>query len=197
MLTGSSIVRRRTSTAISDRLDAGVFEAAETDLVERLQSSCFTAETVRAGTWFRAIVVKDPSSNERLVVDLGYDYRQHPPVHVNSVGPVLDVGVRNGRWGAEMGRQGRGPRQAGHLPRPGTPYALELHTWLVRDELTNRSTLFRMTLATVTGRPRSSSSHRGGPYGPTSLPMSLACAGRAGQRGTRASLVAAVASVAW
>ena len=74
-----------------DKMDAGLFEAAGRDLTERFGAAGLAAETIKTDTWFRAIVVTEPTTKERLVVDLGYDYRQNPPVHVNGVGPVLDV----------------------------------------------------------------------------------------------------------
>ena len=60
-----------------DKMDAGLFEAAGRDLTERFGAAGLAAETIKTDTWFRAIVVTEPTTKERLVVDLGYDYRQN------------------------------------------------------------------------------------------------------------------------
>lgn len=72
-------------------MDSDLFDSAETDLVRALADSGCTATTTKRMDWFRAIEVSRPSSNETLTIDLGYDHRQHPPVHIRGIGPVLDL----------------------------------------------------------------------------------------------------------
>lgn len=71
-------------------MDPAVYEMAEADLIDGLRRSGLEANVVTHDDWFRAILVRDRSGGEEIVVDLGYDYRSHPPIHVGGVGPVLD-----------------------------------------------------------------------------------------------------------
>lgn len=73
-----------------DRFDPAVFERAEQALVALLEADGLIARVVKQEDVFRAIVVTG-ASGEKVVVDLGYDYRENPPVRVEGIGPVLDV----------------------------------------------------------------------------------------------------------
>lgn len=77
--------------AYVDALDVEVFAAAERALCERLEAAGLGAQVVSRDDWFRAILVSGPNPDDRVVVDLGYDYRENPPVTIEGIGPVLDV----------------------------------------------------------------------------------------------------------
>ena len=68
------------------------FVRAQETLCHALAVAGFEASVVRADSWFRQIVVTDRGTGEQMAVDLGYDHREKPPVHVLGIGPVLDIG---------------------------------------------------------------------------------------------------------
>ena len=51
----------------------------------------YLAEVGHTDTWLRQIIVTDPASGEQVLLDLGQDYRQHPPIVVTGLGPVIDL----------------------------------------------------------------------------------------------------------
>ena len=51
----------------------------------------YTAEVGHSDTWLRQIIVTDPASGEQVLLDLGQDYRQHPPILITGLGPVIDL----------------------------------------------------------------------------------------------------------
>ena len=73
-----------------DKFDPEVFRRAEEALLQELWNTGLEAVVVKQDDVFRAILVTSPDGDE-VVVDLGYDYRDHPPVIVEGIGPVLDV----------------------------------------------------------------------------------------------------------
>ena len=75
----------------TEKMDSAVFDSAERDLQRALADAGYEVETLKRDDWFRALVVSRAGSSEKLVIDLGYDYRQNPPVHINGIGPVLDL----------------------------------------------------------------------------------------------------------
>lgn len=77
--------------AYVNSMDVEVFAAAERALCERLEAEGLQAEVVGTNDWFRAILVSGSGPDERVVVDLAYDYRANPPVIVEGIGPVLDI----------------------------------------------------------------------------------------------------------
>lgn len=77
--------------AYVDKFVPEVFERAERAFVTRLTDEGLQARVVKDEDVFRAILVTDPRTDETIVVDLGYDYRENPPVMVEGIGPVLDI----------------------------------------------------------------------------------------------------------
>ncbi|MGH4001386.1 MAG: nucleotidyl transferase AbiEii/AbiGii toxin family protein, partial [Pseudonocardiaceae bacterium] len=77
--------------AYVNSMDVEVFAAAEQALCARLEAAGLSTEVAGRNDWFRAILVTGASPDERVVVDLAYDYRAKPPIVVEGVGPVLDV----------------------------------------------------------------------------------------------------------
>lgn len=73
-----------------DRFDPAVFERAERALIALVEADGLTARVVKQEDVFRAILVTG-EDGEQVVVDLGYDYRENPPVRVKGIGPVLDI----------------------------------------------------------------------------------------------------------
>jgi hypothetical protein len=49
------------------------------------------AEVGHSDTWLRQILVTDPHTGDQVVLDLGQDYRQHPPILITGLGPVIDL----------------------------------------------------------------------------------------------------------
>lgn len=72
-------------------MDADVFDAAESAVVAALEGTGLGVDVVRSDSWFRALRVYDLATDEAVAVDLGYDYRQHAPVAIAGIGPVLDI----------------------------------------------------------------------------------------------------------
>jgi len=77
--------------AYADSLDPDVHTRAETRVVDALRAAGYDAEVVQQDSWFRVIIATERPGGERVAVDLGYDHRRHPPVHVEGVGPVLSL----------------------------------------------------------------------------------------------------------
>ncbi len=72
-------------------MDPDVFARAENTLSVALRDKHLDASVEITDTWFRQIVVSDPTTGDVVSVDLGYDYRQNPPVVIHGIGPVLDI----------------------------------------------------------------------------------------------------------
>lgn len=77
--------------AYVDSVDTTVFSRAEESFVAALHSRGLKAQVIKEGDWFRAIAVEDPQTGQRVIVDLGYDYRSSPPVYIEGIGPVLSL----------------------------------------------------------------------------------------------------------
>lgn len=79
--------------AYSPSQDPWVYHEAERRVLAALQNQGMEAVSVETERqdWFRAIDVKDPATGNETRVDLGMDYRSHPPVQVQNIGPVLDI----------------------------------------------------------------------------------------------------------
>jgi predicted nucleotidyltransferase component of viral defense system len=73
------------------RFDQELFDRAETATLAALRARGYTAQVGHSDTWLRQILVNDPSTEEQVVLDLGQDYRQNPPVVVTGIGPVIDL----------------------------------------------------------------------------------------------------------
>ncbi len=72
-------------------MDPNAFVKADRSICAALREDGLEAQVISSDSWFRQIIVSDPRSGERVSVDLGYDYRQHEPVIVSGVGPVVAV----------------------------------------------------------------------------------------------------------
>lgn len=73
------------------RFDQELFDRAETATLAALRACGYTAQVGHSDTWLRQILVNDPSTEEQVVLDLGQDYRQNPPVVITGLGPVIDL----------------------------------------------------------------------------------------------------------
>jgi Nucleotidyl transferase AbiEii toxin, Type IV TA system len=73
------------------QFEQDLFDRAEAATLAVLRAHGYTAEVGHRDTWLRQILVTDPASGERVVLDLGQDYRQNPPVAIAGIGPVIDL----------------------------------------------------------------------------------------------------------
>jgi hypothetical protein len=71
------------------QFDSEVFDHAEKAVLEALADKGYRAKVGHADSWLRQIIVTDSASGEQVAVDLGQDYREHPPVVVAGLGPVI------------------------------------------------------------------------------------------------------------
>jgi hypothetical protein len=72
-------------------MDSSVFDGAEAAVVGALDAAGLAVDVVKRDSWFRALLVSDPETDEAVVVDLGYDYRRGEPVGLPGIGPVLSL----------------------------------------------------------------------------------------------------------
>lgn len=73
------------------RFDQDLFDRAETATLAALRGRGYTAQVGHSDTWLRQILVNDPATGEQVVLDLGQDYRQNPPILITGLGPVIDL----------------------------------------------------------------------------------------------------------
>ena len=73
------------------RFDQDLFDRAETATLTALRELRYQAEVGHSDTWLRQIIVTDPATGEQVLLDLGQDYRQHPPIVITGLGPVIDL----------------------------------------------------------------------------------------------------------
>ena len=73
------------------RFDQDLFDRAEAATLAGLRDRGYVAEVGHSDTWLRQILVTDPHSGDQVVLDLGQDYRQHPPILITGLGPVIDL----------------------------------------------------------------------------------------------------------
>jgi predicted nucleotidyltransferase component of viral defense system len=73
------------------RFDQELFDRAETATLAALRAPGYTAQVGHSDTWLRQILVTDPTTGEQVVLDLGQDYRQNPPIVITGLGPVIDL----------------------------------------------------------------------------------------------------------
>jgi len=71
--------------------DEKLFNDAEIALFKALEDEGLSAVVGYCDSWFRALQVFDPATEEAVIVDLGYDYREKEPVVFTDIGPVLDI----------------------------------------------------------------------------------------------------------
>ena len=71
--------------------EASVYQNGEESLLAALTEAGFRCTVERRDSWFRQIIVTNPPNGEQVGVDLGYDYRLHPPVRIKGIGPVLSL----------------------------------------------------------------------------------------------------------
>lgn len=70
------------------RFDQELFEGAT---MAALRAHGYSARVGHSDTWLRQILVNDPTTGEQVVLDLGQDYRQNPPIVIADIGPVIDL----------------------------------------------------------------------------------------------------------
>jgi Nucleotidyl transferase AbiEii toxin, Type IV TA system len=82
----------------SDDLDAyapvmevPTFEHAEELILAAAAADGLEAEIGKSDSYFRQVFVRDPSTGERVVVDLGYDLRTEAAVTISGVGHVISI----------------------------------------------------------------------------------------------------------
>lgn len=68
-----------------------LFDRAEAATLTALRAAGYEAQVGHSDSWLRQILVSDPASDEQVSLDLGQDYRQHPPVTIAGLGPVIDL----------------------------------------------------------------------------------------------------------
>jgi hypothetical protein len=73
------------------RFDQDLFDRAETAVLGAMRERGYRAEVGHSDTWLRQIIVTDPASGEQVLLDLGQDYRQLPPIVITGLGPVIDL----------------------------------------------------------------------------------------------------------
>jgi len=73
----------------TDVMDTEAFSDSVDTLVAAFEAADMAVEVVRRGPLFLDAVVCDALTGDRGSIQLGYDYRQFPPVRLD-VGPVLD-----------------------------------------------------------------------------------------------------------
>ncbi|HET8681071.1 MAG TPA: nucleotidyl transferase AbiEii/AbiGii toxin family protein [Micromonosporaceae bacterium] len=73
------------------RFDQDLFDRGETATLAALRARGYTAQIGHSDTWLRQILVNDPTTGEQVVLDLGQDYRQNPPIVITGLGPVIDL----------------------------------------------------------------------------------------------------------
>jgi predicted nucleotidyltransferase component of viral defense system len=71
--------------------DQDLFDRAEEATLAALRARGFVAQVGHSDTWLRQILVNDPATGEQVVLDLGQDYRQNPPIAITGIGPVIDL----------------------------------------------------------------------------------------------------------
>jgi hypothetical protein len=72
-------------------MDEKLFDDAEIAIRKALEDDGLNSVVSYRDSWFKALQVFDPATEEAVVVDLGYDYRENEPVLVTNLGPVLDI----------------------------------------------------------------------------------------------------------
>jgi hypothetical protein len=70
--------------------DTDVFDRAEAAVLTALREAGYDGIVGHSDSWLRQIIVTDPATSEQVALDLGQDYRRHPPVLVANLGPVID-----------------------------------------------------------------------------------------------------------
>jgi predicted nucleotidyltransferase component of viral defense system len=73
------------------KFDQDLFDRAEAATLAALRDRGYIVEVGHSDTWLRQIIVTDPATGEQVVLDLGQDYRQHPPIVITGLGPVIDL----------------------------------------------------------------------------------------------------------
>ncbi|MCL1840464.1 MAG: nucleotidyl transferase AbiEii/AbiGii toxin family protein [Propionibacteriaceae bacterium] len=68
----------------------GAFQGSRDALVETLSRAGFSVQVTTDNPGFCDVAVTDPATGERSDMQLGIDSRQHPPVMLSGIGPVLD-----------------------------------------------------------------------------------------------------------
>jgi hypothetical protein len=71
--------------------DEKLFDDAEAAVRKALEDEGLSSVVGYSDSWFKALQVFDPATEEAVVVDLGYDYRKNEPVIIAGFGPVLDI----------------------------------------------------------------------------------------------------------
>jgi hypothetical protein len=105
------------------QFEQDLFDRAEVATLAALRAHGYTAEVGHCDTWLRQILVTDPTSGERIVLDLEQDYRQNPPVPSQASARSSTYQMRP-RPSPCPERSARRPRLPGH-PRPAEPHALD------------------------------------------------------------------------
>lgn len=73
------------------QFDKELFDRAEAAVLAALRGRGYEAEVGHSDSWLRQIIVTDSTSEEQVVLDLGQDYRQEPPVRIAGIGAVIDL----------------------------------------------------------------------------------------------------------
>lgn len=71
--------------------DVSVFDRAEVAVLQAAHNAGFQATVGHSDSWLRQIIVTDPATSEQVALDLGQDYRQHPPVLIANLGLVISA----------------------------------------------------------------------------------------------------------
>jgi hypothetical protein len=75
----------------ASQADEKLFNDEETAVRKALKDEGLNSVVGYRDSWFKALQVFNPVTEEAIVVDLGYDYRENEPVIIADLGPVLDI----------------------------------------------------------------------------------------------------------
>lgn len=73
------------------QFEQDLFDQAEAAVLAALHAAGYQANVGHSDSWLRQIIVTDPATGEQVILDLGQDYREQPPVVIVGLGPVIAV----------------------------------------------------------------------------------------------------------
>ena len=71
------------------QFEQDLFDQAEVAVLAALRAVGYQAVVGHSDSWLRQILIADPATGEQIILDLGQDYREQPPVVIADLGPVI------------------------------------------------------------------------------------------------------------